>query len=212
MVNVFRYCLTLSLLSIALVGCAGQNDQQEGMNNNPDNVGYNNQDGADNNRNAGENNQNILGNDDDAGQNQLNGGNDDNITRDNGNVGDDNAGNAGNQGQNQNRMEVADKAADRVAQLKEVRQANVLTTENNAYVAAILEDGQEGQLPDKVKNKIAKKVKAVDPNIENVNVSTNPDFVDRVRQYTNAVDRGEPVEGMFEQLNEGIQRLFPDAE
>ncbi|WP_165820884.1 YhcN/YlaJ family sporulation lipoprotein [Pueribacillus theae] len=184
MVNVFRFCLTTMILSIVLIGCAGQNDNQQGMDNLPNNVNYNDDNG------------NGVGND--RNQNNGNNGNDD------GNIGDNNGG--------RSRMEIADEAAERVTQLKEVRQANVLTTDNNAYVAALLEDGQKNELSEDTKNKIAQSVKAVDPDIDNVNVSTNPDFVDRVQEYADAVERGEPIEGLFDQLNESIERIFPTQE
>lgn len=187
MVNVFRFCLTTMILSIVLIGCAGQNDDQQGMDNVPNNVNYND----DNGNGVGNNNDN-------RNQNNLNSGNDD------GNIGDDNGG--------RSRMEIADEAAERVTQLKEVRQANVITTDNNAYVAALLEDGQDNKLSEDTKNKIAESVKAVDPDIDNVNVSTNPDFVDRVQEYADAVERGEPIEGLFDQLNETIERIFPTQE
>jgi spore cortex protein len=192
MVHTLRFYLTTFLLSIVLVGCAADQDNQQGMDDDPTNVDYN------------EGNRNEVTNEDDMDQNILNNGDNDNITEDDGNVGDDNDG--------RTRMDVADEAADRVTQLKEVRQANVLTTNNNAYVAVILENGQEDEPTEQIKSKIANKVKEVDPDIDNVNVSTNPDFGDRVREYADAVDRGDPVEGLFDQLNETIERMFPDAE
>ncbi|NGY89518.1 hypothetical protein F3K44_01925 [Bacillus megaterium] len=42
---------------------------------------------------------------------------------------------------NQTRLEVADKAADRIAKLDEVDSANVIVTNRNAYVAVVLRDG-----------------------------------------------------------------------
>src|SRR5690606_23275376 len=42
----------------------------------------------------------------------------------------------------QDRIDIADRAAEQVAALDGVRQANVLVTRNNAYVAAFLDDGQ----------------------------------------------------------------------
>ena len=42
-----------------------------------------------------------------------------------------------------NKMEVADKAADRIAELDEVRTANVIVTNRNAYVAFVLKDGEK---------------------------------------------------------------------
>ncbi|WP_017728117.1 YhcN/YlaJ family sporulation lipoprotein [Halalkalibacterium ligniniphilum] len=187
MVHFFRFSLTAMLLMIMLVGCAGQNNNQQGMDNTPNEVGTN-----DENRYRTTNDENNL----------INGNND--HLQDDGNVGDGNNGRTG--------MEIAEEAAERVAQLEEVRQANVLTTDNYAYVAALLEDEQQGELSEDIKDKIAQRVKEVDPDIDRVNVSTNPDFVDRIQEYADALERGEPVEGLFEQLNETIQRVFPTQE
>lgn len=51
-------------------------------------------------------------------------------------------------------------------------------TRRNAYVAAAVNDNQ-GQLTREMEDQIAQQVRAADPNIQNVYVSTNPEFVDR---------------------------------
>jgi spore cortex protein len=111
----------------------------------------------------------------------------------------------------QTRMEVAEEAADRVANLKEVRQANVIVTNRNAYVAVILDDRPKGEMTRDVEKKISNTVKQADRNIRNVFVSTNPDFVDRMSDYTDKLQQGEPIEGMFEEFNEMVLRVFPNA-
>ncbi|MFB7301999.1 YhcN/YlaJ family sporulation lipoprotein [Heyndrickxia sporothermodurans] len=70
-----------------------------------------------------------------------------------------------------NKMRVADEAADRVAKLKEVDRANVIVTDNNAYVAVTLTDRSRNELSKTVENKIAKEVRKADKDIDNVYVS-----------------------------------------
>lgn len=109
-----------------------------------------------------------------------------------------------------NRVQIADQAADKIAQVKDVKQANVLVTQRNAYVAAVLNDNQ-GKLRPELEDQIAKQVRATDPNIQNVYVSTNPEFVDRINSYVADVRQGRPVAGFFEELNAMVQRVFPNA-
>ncbi|KAB7706016.1 YhcN/YlaJ family sporulation lipoprotein [Bacillus aerolatus] len=111
---------------------------------------------------------------------------------------------------NENRMEVADKAADRVADLAEVNTANVIVTNRNAYAAVVLKDGAAGKVTNRLEEKIAGEVRAADPDIRNVYVSTNPDFVDRMTDYGDRINAGDPVEGFFEEFNETVRRVFPN--
>jgi YhcN/YlaJ family sporulation lipoprotein len=119
--------------------------------------------------------------------------------------------NYNNKNNNQTRMEVADEAADRVNELKEVNQANVIVTNRNAYVAVVLDEQPKGEIRKEVENKISDKVKSTDPDIENVFVSANPDFVDRMTDYGDKIQEGRPVQGLFEEFTEMTQRIFPNA-
>ncbi|MGM8366739.1 YhcN/YlaJ family sporulation lipoprotein [Virgibacillus sp. W0181] len=159
-----------------------------------------------------------------------------------------------NNDNNNNQYDVADKAADKITdQIKEIDQAYVLTTDNNAYVAAMLDndsnrnnnnrmnengtnnnqnnnDGINGmfdnnannnnnntgnnrgngdELTDDVKSKIKDIVQSVDKDIDNVYVTTNPDFADLTNNYINDMDEGRPVRGMFDQIGNAIERIFP---
>lgn len=141
---------------------------------------------------------------------------------------------------NDNRYEVAEEAADRITdKIAEIDRAYVVTTENNAYVAAQLDnDDQNGdrnnenngnnnardnnrnnnrdngndqgqELTDDVKDEISDIVKAVDNDIDNVFVSTNPDFFDLTNNYVDDVDNGRPIRGFFDQFGNMVERLFP---
>ncbi|MDQ0213959.1 YhcN/YlaJ family sporulation lipoprotein [Oikeobacillus pervagus] len=112
---------------------------------------------------------------------------------------------------NSDRLDVADEAANRITKIKEVDRANVIVTNRNAYVAVVLKGDTEGKLTRDVENQIAKTVRATDDDIRNVFVSSNPDFVDRMTDYGDKIERGEPIEGLVEEFNETVRRVFPNA-
>jgi YhcN/YlaJ family sporulation lipoprotein len=105
-------------------------------------------------------------------------------------------------------MRVADKAADKIVSLKEVDSANVIVTDDNAYVAARLVNNND-KLTRDIEGKIADKVKSVDHSINDVYVSVNPDFYDRMTTYSNDIRNGYPVEGFFDEFTDTVRRVFP---
>ena len=136
-----------------------------------------------------------------------------------------------------NQYDISKEAADKITD--EIENAYVLTTENNAYVAAVLDNDDnnnqtggnmngtgtrninndnnndqlnrdEGaELTDEVKDKIADIVQSVDNDIDNVYVTTNPDFADLTNDYMNDFNDGKPVRGFFDQIGNMIERVFP---
>lgn len=115
--------------------------------------------------------------------------------------------------------EAADKIVDKV---DGVRQAYVLSMNKNAYVAVVLDHenrtnidatnrqtNRTDDITDDLKKEIKDAVRSVDRNIDNVFVSTNPDFVDLITDYVDDFNEGRPVRGMFDQIGEMIERVFP---
>ncbi|MFX3673431.1 MAG: YhcN/YlaJ family sporulation lipoprotein [Paenisporosarcina sp.] len=121
-----------------------------------------------------------------------------------------------NGGDNAN-LERADEAESKVTELEEVESATIIITDNNAYVAAVLQEKDGKQITedseelDQINAKIADQVRETNPDIENVYVSVNPDFVDQMNDYAEKIRAGEPVEGLVEEFTETAQRIFPDA-
>lgn len=60
-----------------------------------------------------------------------------------------------------------------------------------------------------MKRIIAEKVKALKPELHNVYVSANPDFADRLKSYGSKIEDGQPFEGLMEEFNIMVDRLFP---
>lgn len=67
----------------------------------------------------------------------------------------------------------------------------------------------DDHVSDDLKRKISDIVRSVDQDIDNVYVSTNPDFVDLTNSYINDVNAGHPVRGFFDEMGNMIQRIFP---
>ncbi|WP_027094017.1 YhcN/YlaJ family sporulation lipoprotein [Cohnella thermotolerans] len=64
---------------------------------------------------------------------------------------------------------------------------------------------------DMIKNKVADIVKGMEPTVENVYVSANPDFYGRVQTYAADVTNGRPIQGLIAQFNALVERIFPQA-
>ena len=135
----------------------------------------------------------------------------------------DNVNNDNNIGET--KLAVAKDAADRITELDGVESASVMVTDRNAYAAVVLkgdntvnntETNNDKNNPDQVlssdlENKIAEKVREANNEIENVYVSLNPEFVDRMTGYVDKINEGEPVAGFFDEFSEAMRRVFPDA-
>ncbi|MCP3764115.1 YhcN/YlaJ family sporulation lipoprotein [Domibacillus sp. A3M-37] len=106
-------------------------------------------------------------------------------------------------------LDVADKAADKVEEIEEVKDAAVLLTDHRAYTAVDLQNGTN--VSDDLKNKIEEKVKEADTSVEKVYVSADPDFSKQMKEYADRIEAGEPVEGFFEEFSDTVQRVFPSS-
>ncbi len=104
-------------------------------------------------------------------------------------------------------MHVADQVADKIAAMPEVDTANVIVTNNNAYIGAKLANGTN--LSRNLERKIADQVKTVDTGINDVYISANPDFYDRMTTYSNDIRSGKPISGFFNEFTDTVKRVFP---
>jgi len=122
----------------------------------------------------------------------------------------------------QTRVEMSQSIADALTAMDEVRTANVLVTENNAYVAVTLQSGSGvtnatandntstvRDISEDIKGKVADKVKAMNTNIHNVYVSASPDFVERMNALGQDIRNGHPVAGVVKELFNIVDRIFP---
>ncbi|MGE7603258.1 YhcN/YlaJ family sporulation lipoprotein [Peribacillus sp. NPDC097675] len=107
-----------------------------------------------------------------------------------------------------NQFMVHEDIANRIEDLKEVKRASVIVTDHHAYVGAVL---KKGKLTTDVKDKIASAVRNTDASIEDVRVSTNPEFVDRMDHYVKDVKNGKPIKGFTSEFQDLVNRVFPSS-
>lgn len=151
-------------------------------------------------------NRNNLGLDNDrdgnAGILGRNGNNAGMLDRDGNDVGDRAEGN----------MRLADDIANRLTNMREIDAATVMLSDNNAFVAVDMPGRQQGRVTNDLKNRISDEVRHLDRDIDNVYVSADPDFFNRMGGYARDIRNGEPIQGLADQVTETIRRVFPTAQ
>ncbi|MFC9600710.1 YhcN/YlaJ family sporulation lipoprotein [Peribacillus butanolivorans] len=111
-----------------------------------------------------------------------------------------------------NDLRVSEDISNRVEALKEVKNAWVIVTDHSAYVGAVLNDGEDKDLTNELKDRIADSVRGADSSVEKVYVSANPDFVQRMNDYVTDINNGKPVKGFVDEFRELVTRIFPSSE
>src|SRR5699024_10170355 len=69
----------------------------------------------------------------------------------------------------------------------------------------------DNDVTDEVKKQITDVVKSVDHDIDNMYVTSNPDFIDLTNDYAHEARNGHPIGGFFDQIGDMIQRVFPQG-
>ncbi|MGE7906011.1 YhcN/YlaJ family sporulation lipoprotein [Peribacillus sp. NPDC094092] len=175
----YKAIVSSAMMALMITGCS--TNDKEGAS---ENLGLNrtHQDNLDNPMNVSDTRQNINDNNNNNNDNNDNGVND---------------------------MRVSKDISNRVEALKEVSRASVIVTGNNAYVGAVLKDGGDKDISNDLKERVADAVRGADPSVDQVYVSTNPDFVQRMKGYANDIENGKPVAGLGEEFRELVTRIFP---
>jgi len=105
---------------------------------------------------------------------------------------------------------VANQAANKVTDLPKIDHANIIVTDNNAYVAVKM-TGTDNRLTPTVRKEITKAVKTADPNIDNVYISKHKQFYTRMMRYTKDIQDGRTNSNLIGEFSDTIRRIFPDA-
>ncbi|MFC0015994.1 MULTISPECIES: YhcN/YlaJ family sporulation lipoprotein [Allobacillus] len=179
-----------------------------------DDTGMGNEDGQTNYEQTG---YNDTANQDNRGHGfQMNNGHYGNGVQDRINQGTKpNDGNYGEANQQDN-FEMAEEIARRIVNnVDGVEDANVMTNGQNAYVAVELgnnrdTNGKENDISQQLNDQITDVVQTSSNQIDDVYITANPDFAGSLNDYANSIENGEPVEGLFEEMNDMIERVFPN--
>lgn len=111
------------------------------------------------------------------------------------------------EGNNEARLSVLDKAEGSLEDMDKVEDATVLATGERAYAAVQLEN--DTQVTDELKKDMEDKVKESDTTLEEVYISEDPDFTTQMKDYAERIEAGEPVEGLVDEFSDTVRRVFP---
>lgn len=106
-------------------------------------------------------------------------------------------------------MREAQNIANALVGKQHISRANVFVTDRTAYVAVNIPNVAQSGLTEQIKQEVAKEVRRVDPSIEHVYVSADPDVFDRFQGFSNDIQAGRPIQGIYERFSEMVQRVFP---
>ena len=101
--------------------------------------------------------------------------------------------------------------ADAVRTIPGIKGAYVIVNQGIAYIAVNLEVPTHAGLTQHIKDQITAKTKKADPNIKTVNVSADPDVIRHFQQYVSDIQAGRPVTGLWNQIQDIINRVWPTS-
>ncbi|MDK2824363.1 MAG: hypothetical protein PWQ67_2302 [Clostridia bacterium] len=109
--------------------------------------------------------------------------------------------------------EKAERLAEMIAERNpSVNAATVVFAEEIVYVGIDLKANLSGNEAEKVKKDIAKMVKQEDPDIETVYVTEDADTYTRLQKIARDIERGRPVSGFLEELQNMFKRVTPSMD
>jgi spore cortex protein len=103
-------------------------------------------------------------------------------------------------------IRVSQLAEQYVQKLEEVERANVIYSNNNAYVA--IKPNQYNSLSEVLNQKIADQVRKADNKIHKVYVSVNPDFYTTMTSYAHDIRSGRDKVSLYRDFSNTVMNFF----
>lgn len=103
-------------------------------------------------------------------------------------------------------IRVSQLAEQYVEKLEEVERANVIYSNNNAYVA--IKPYQNESLSEVLDQKIADQVRKADNKIHKVYVSINPDFFTTMKSYSHDIRSGRNKVSLYRDFSNTVMNFF----
>jgi spore cortex protein len=101
-------------------------------------------------------------------------------------------------------LHIENEAENKVTNLPEVKQANIIVSNRNAYVAVEMDEDFHGEISPFVEDQMVQQVREADPNVQNVYISSKREFVTQMRQYRDNLQNGKSTDGFTKM----VQRYF----
>ncbi|MEH7178235.1 YhcN/YlaJ family sporulation lipoprotein [Neobacillus vireti] len=100
-------------------------------------------------------------------------------------------------------LHVENGAQEKVENLPEVKEATIIVSNRNAYAAVEMDDDFHGEMSSFVEDQIAQHIREADPNVQNVYISGNRDFIKQMSHYRDEIQNGRSTAV----INDGFQTM-----
>ncbi|MFY9176845.1 MAG: YhcN/YlaJ family sporulation lipoprotein [Caldicoprobacterales bacterium] len=103
----------------------------------------------------------------------------------------------------------AKRIADAVAKEKNIDAASCVITGDTALIGVQFDKQFKGDLTDSIKKSVEKRVRSIEPDIDNVVVTADPDLLSRIKTIASDIENGKPLSGFTNEIEEIIRRINP---
>lgn len=103
----------------------------------------------------------------------------------------------------------AKRIADAIAKERNIDSASCVITGDTALIGVQFEKQYKGELTDAIKKSVEKRVKDIEPDIDNVVVTADPDLLSRIKTIASDIENGKPLSGFTKEIEEIIRRINP---
>lgn len=103
-------------------------------------------------------------------------------------------------------VDTAKNAADMATSVQGVDSAVAVVITNMVLVGIRIESNM-AEDEENIKEEVARRIRADEPNIATVYVSADPDIFQRLQEISQGIRRGEPITSFFDQLTEVVERM-----
>ncbi|UOF89871.1 YhcN/YlaJ family sporulation lipoprotein [Fodinisporobacter ferrooxydans] len=112
-------------------------------------------------------------------------------------------------GTNQQDLHTAKKIADALGKMPGIGGATVLVGYKTAYVAVNAKGQPSSAMTTQLKSSITAKVKQMDPTIQTVLITEDPDVFQHFQAYAKDINAGRPISGFWNQFQDIVHRIWP---
>ncbi len=103
----------------------------------------------------------------------------------------------------------AKEIANEIAKEKNIESASCVVTGNTALVGLQFDEQYKGKVTDAIKKSVEKRVKKIEPSIDEVVVTADPDLLSRIKTMASDIEKGKPLSGFTNEIEEIIRRINP---
>lgn len=104
---------------------------------------------------------------------------------------------------------LADRLAAEAQKVDGVNKATIILSGNTVIVGLKIKPDIEEKRTSEIKKEVVRRIKAADKRIRNVEVTTNPNIITRIKKIAKGIGQGRPISAFGREFEEILRRIVP---